>query len=175
MSKIKKIYLENMKILILFFIILISGCATKQVVTPEKIRTQSEEQKFRELNRLLIFHQIDSFKNELKNTQPDLQGLNGDSIAHSVVFINDIPLIKTLIDHKIPLDLANDFQQNPLMLAIQLKHTNMAKELIKLYKNINQKDFMGNTALTLAKESGQDEIADLLLKKSKIISPDINN
>lgn len=163
------------KIILFIFALLLTACAHQEVPIVKKERTVNDEQKFRSLSMMLMRDKIEDFKIALESKTQDVQGMSGENVMHSIVFYNKKELISYVASKGFSPEIQDDFGITPLMLAIQLKRIDLIKELLKYTKNIDLRDFMGNTALIKAVESNNHEIVFLLLRHhaNKMIMNDL--
>jgi len=87
---------------------------------------------------------------------------NGSTALFITARSGDYEGFRIIIEANPDVNLTNDANATPLMEASAKGNINMVKELLKLGADKTIKDDEGNTALEYAKESGYNEIVDLL-------------
>lgn len=74
----------------------------------------------------------------------------------------DAKILKLLISHNAALESVDNWGWTPLLLAIVVKNIIAVKTLIESGANIQAKDIKGNTAFSLAKETNNQELIQLV-------------
>ena len=103
----------------------------------------------------------------------------GDHIYHCICRYNRINFLKEIINKKFPLDInsLNKYKETPLITAINNKGIECAESMIKLGcdikirnkgANINDKNILGETPLSLAQSHQHDDLAMYILQRSKL-------
>jgi len=88
---------------------------------------------------------------------------NNSSPLHLAASRGKTPFVQVLVDNGADVNIKNEeLNQTPLQLAAALGYTDIVKILIEKSCDIDAKDFKGKTALELAIEHGNTEIANLL-------------
>lgn len=102
------------------------------------------------------------------NANPRVKDSMGWTLLHTIAHNPCQPaegideLIEYLLSQKVPVDGKNIFGATPLMFACMTNNNAIAKSLITHHANTTLKDTYGRTALTYAKDNGNDELRILL-------------
>ena len=74
------------------------------------------------------------------------------------------PVVKLQVEQGADLELANDVQLTPLMIAVERKNGRVAKLLVEAGANLDSRDVRNRTPLAMAAQTGQPRMAKLLLE-----------
>ncbi|UYL10186.1 ankyrin repeat domain-containing protein [Bdellovibrio sp. SKB1291214] len=102
-----------------------------------------------------------------KGADPCVKDKRGNTATLGAIFKGHLGIAKTLLKSKCGVNDANEIGQTPLMFASLFGRNEIAKELLKSGADQSKKDINGNTATSLAEGQGNEEMLNILGRKSK--------
>jgi ankyrin repeat protein len=113
----------------------------------------------------LVFSDIESALKEAKQ-DPSLLNIRngiGETVFHYVIVENRIDLAEKLLKAGSDINTVNNFQQSPLIEAVELGYLEMVKWLVHNGADLNLKDNREKTAISEATKNDREEIFNFLI------------